>query len=642
MYKLTKIGSEFEKCHARQFIGLPQGRLASGLFCAGEGTKFLHTREVIDEHGHLIHSELPIEVDERFTGACGELPGVDYNYCPPAFSNPNVANRFSEFESCWPRKSLETMISTLSPSQIAWARLSTTLVNATAKMLRLYRIQLETPECQSSSTNDYDTSGEKVVKSISVGVLYTLCAPTYHHALQFVSTDPFARSRLYSQMHLFEFIDHTNSHFLLGKQLTDQAFRQYLIFARKVPVSLNKGGLQSLRDSTMRFLVRSNCVQINYELHRPFLDKLSDLNKHFIQLLPITNEQKALLSQTDHVPSHINKKDGLVDQIDKDAGEMYMINGMDIKEAYEWANRLPTCRAGLYDSLFVSRVDEIGFYPQNAVLSAPVPTPPTLIPMAPEYVRVSVDPISQFIQRYVQIGTALTPPKKISCCYNIVTDSVKDGEIGENFVKLTGQPPKKFTAQTLSAKVIASRHVNSKILNQVLSDYAPEQLDRAFYLEYLQQFYFIQLSKGRYLCQPKPFSGANQAGTSAYQLTSFSASDMCHMPEYRPQAIPGLWIKKSSVGTVYHNVKQGVLEWFAHKIDPMKLMVISGLVEDEARRGTHLQSDSFYPPFMRSPRALRSNLSKYDILYGLFGLWNRGIEYYACHREDELPPGKLE
>ncbi|KEP65594.1 UNVERIFIED_CONTAM: hypothetical protein HHA_247680 [Hammondia hammondi] len=95
---------------------------------------------------------------------------------------------------------------------IVWARLSARLCNSSAKMLELFRlVSLEKEKRESRF------AFQRTGKGMALGDYFVFAAPTLHHAVRFLESNPKHKAGVYREGHLYELTDATAEHVLLGK-----------------------------------------------------------------------------------------------------------------------------------------------------------------------------------------------------------------------------------------------------------------------------------------------------------------------------------------------------------------------------------------------------------------------------------------
>nr|CEL70710.1 TPA: hypothetical protein BN1204_063900 [Neospora caninum Liverpool] len=95
---------------------------------------------------------------------------------------------------------------------IVWARLSARLCNSSAKMLEMFRL-LSLEKEKRENRFSFQRTGQ----GIAIGDYFIFAAPTLHHAVRFLESNPKHKAGVYREGHLYELTDATAEHVLLGK-----------------------------------------------------------------------------------------------------------------------------------------------------------------------------------------------------------------------------------------------------------------------------------------------------------------------------------------------------------------------------------------------------------------------------------------
>ncbi|KAK1932930.1 hypothetical protein X943_001434 [Babesia divergens] len=379
--------------------GDPMGRLASGLYKGNFGLLKFTGRDAVLPDNTLMRSKHPIEQGERFRGRKGDMSylGPEAPRQHETISESLYEKRFSS-DGVWPKKHFECVLSSMTALQALWARLSTTMLRSTAKVHRLYKLRVRknfkhevfSARRKPDFTGDPEEKKDEPVET-SVGVVYFMSAPSLHHAVEFVCSDPMARCNFYERLMLFEADDALKDKVFETREPDRESPRQYLVLGSydgsKTP--------ELLRDKMMRFIVRSNCVNTHVMLHSPRKDSMVDFRMPLQQFLPITSNQTTRL--LGKVPSLMdacrNRNSSLP------IADLTIINQFDSDDAFDWARRSPYTRAGCYDSLFVAKAHEIGFYGRNCKYIAPLPMGEASAPLRQEYALIERDPVDVLRKR---------------------------------------------------------------------------------------------------------------------------------------------------------------------------------------------------------------------------------------------------
>ncbi|GFE53195.1 hypothetical protein BaOVIS_005990 [Babesia ovis] len=379
--------------------GDPMGRLASGLYSSANGLRVAAGSDIVKPDNTLLHSEHPIEQGELFRGRKGDLSKLLPNG-PPQHERINkdlYQYRFAE-NGIWPRKHFEGVLSSMTLSQALWARLSTTMLRSTAKVHRLYKLRIRKNFKQevfkarrvNSVLGGEEPEPDDPVET-SVGILYFISAPTLHHAVDLVCTDPMARCNFYQQLLMFEADDALKYRIFEKREPDKENPRQYVVIGSYD----DHDDPELLRDKMMRFIVRSNCVNTHLMLHAPRKDSMVDFKMPLQQFLPITEKQRdRLLDRLDNVRDACNSSNS-----SSPIGDLTIINQFDSDDALDWARRSPYTRSGCYKSLFVAKAYEIGFYGRNCEYISPLPMAKAMTPLRQEYAIVKRDPVTVLKKR---------------------------------------------------------------------------------------------------------------------------------------------------------------------------------------------------------------------------------------------------
>ncbi|EAN32668.2 hypothetical protein TpMuguga_02g00384 [Theileria parva strain Muguga] len=217
--------------------GDPPPRLSSGLFRYGEFFNFLASRDALAPDGTLLCSNDKITPGEHFTGEKGDMSIISSG--PPdehkTINKDKYKYMISE-DGVWPRKDYENVVGSLTSLQALWARLSTTMLKSTSKVIKLYKLntrKLFTHEIFTISNKldvrEYYKNLKKSPVEYNVGVLYFMTAPTLHHAMDFACSDPVARSNFYKNLFIFEAEDGLRDKLTSKKETDINNPREYII-----------------------------------------------------------------------------------------------------------------------------------------------------------------------------------------------------------------------------------------------------------------------------------------------------------------------------------------------------------------------------------------------------------------------------
>ncbi|KAK2196642.1 hypothetical protein BdWA1_001891 [Babesia duncani] len=602
--------------------GSPPNRLASGLFKYGPKFDFINNRDAIKSDGTLLYSEDPIQAGELYEGLKGSMSMMKL-YEPKEHRHINplkLKQRFSD-NNTWPRKYFENAIGELALSQALWAKLSTTLLRSTSKVLRLYRLRIlqnvkdEIFENKRPQFNDEQELHESEAVEASIGVFYYIGAPTLHHALEFIQSDPMARCNMYSKLLMFEASNALRDNIFGGKNPDDKNPRQYLVFGQ---YGKDCDYSTKLQDRVLRFVLRSNCVYTYARLHSPRKDDHIDMKLPVQQLLPITDDQRAKLLKKDFriwdACSRPNSSSPVAD--------LFVINQHDYDDAVEWINRCPYTRSGCYDSIFLAIANEVGFYGRNCKYVAPLPMQMAMVPMKQEYIVVDCDPLNTLLGRMKQLSPNIIALPARCKDLDLSMDSMFIGkepkEIdelkdkswdGRLYINLRKSVSRMYTAAKLSrmqSLKIKPKHLTETLkpipyskqirlsldtngknpieatrslvpstsqlkpladfqmikpicisedtLVDLLNQNAPIELDRPFYAQLLGEYVYFSLPSGQYFEHiPEHSNKAWNFATPCEMNPSTSAEELNTQPEYRPIALSGFWLKKKHCFLLYKN-----------------------------------------------------------------------------------------
>ncbi|PFH38210.1 hypothetical protein BESB_005510 [Besnoitia besnoiti] len=125
---------------------------------------------------------------------------------------------------------------------LVWARLSSRLCNASAKMLEVFRLVAMEKEKREARY-----AFQRTGKGMALGDYFIFAAPTLHHAVRFLRTNPKHKAGMYREGHLYELTDATAEHVLLGKGERRSAERDalYLSLGFFAPPPVREPWLQS-------------------------------------------------------------------------------------------------------------------------------------------------------------------------------------------------------------------------------------------------------------------------------------------------------------------------------------------------------------------------------------------------------------
>ncbi|UKJ90363.2 hypothetical protein MACJ_001296 [Theileria orientalis] len=570
--------------------GDPPPRISSGLFKYGDKFNVIASRDAVAPDGSLLYAKDKVAPGEFFSGEKGDMsiitsePPEEYRRI-----NKNTYKHMISEDGMWFKKHVENVAGSLSLLQALWARLSTTIIKSTSKVIRMYRLKtrkLYKKEIFRARTildvEEYDRDRKKGPVEFNVGVLYFMAAPTLHHALQLVCTDPMARANLYKNLLIFEVEDGLKDKMFTPKDEDMDNPREYLILGKYAQLE----PIHMLSDRMLRFLIRSNCVKSYFELKSPRKDNLADLQLPLGQLLPFKQYLNLMLKDKRIRSACMNVNSS------KPIGNLTLINKFELDEAIEWAHRNPYTRAGCYDSLFVTMAHEVGFYAQNSKFVLPVPVSKRLIPHGQEYVTINRDPIKILAERMKQhSGHILTVPynmSKIVRKMNLKTDKVKKrmtnrgGRLlitirksvantysSENISKLhastLGDPVDyedyekgKYSIIIPSDKVVVRNGKLTKVqtmpvsgwytlekLKRTLEENAPTELDKPFYAKFIKDYIYVSLPEGHFFEPLYKYTDKNfHAGEPGEFDSDVGSQEMLMMEKYKVKPVTGFWIKK--------------------------------------------------------------------------------------------------
>ncbi|AFZ79279.1 hypothetical protein BEWA_021270 [Theileria equi strain WA] len=611
--------------------GQLQPRLASGLFKYGPRFNFVASRDAINPEGYLLHSKDPVRPGELFRGNKGDLSSVIITDPPrecSTISKDLYTKRFSE-DGIWPKKCLDNVLSTLTPLQVVWAKLSTSMMHSTAKIIRFYRLAVRKFHEKEifSRTNRlnideiHKSESKKGAIDVIVGNMYFMAAPTLHHAVQLVRSDPMARANIYKNLLIFEAEDALKNQFLEKRHRDYTNPRQYLVFGR---YNMDSEYAEIMRERMTRFLIRSNCVRTYATLKAPRKDSLVDFKLPTQQLLPVNNEYIDLIVKRD-----IRFRDACLTHNETEPiGDMSIINQFDYDDALDWANRIPYTRSGTYDTLFVARADEVAFYGRNCKYTVPLPMKRSFLPLRQEYITVKFDPLATLSKRMTTIsGHIIALPKSETVINNVNNEKTNDSHLYDKnkqpektmdswpnrlFITIKTTYPEKYKPANFShiyAEKIKlkrscvsrfksiplsasnSSHFNVSFdrfgwkehtestrksvycdiqttpwlrisfdaLEKLLQEDAPKELDRPFYADLLKDYVYLSLPEGHFFL-PKPgYTNDAWSGNDDELVPPASAEDICRLREYKPEAISGIWIRKKECFLLYNNPQERYL-----------------------------------------------------------------------------------
>ncbi|UKK02103.2 hypothetical protein MACK_001457 [Theileria orientalis] len=570
--------------------GDPPPRISSGLFKYGDKFNIIASRDAVAPDGSLLYSKHKVAPGEFFRGEKGDMSIITSE--PPEeyrrISTNTYRHMISE-DGMWFKKRLENVAGSLSLLQALWARLSTTIIKSTSKVIRMYRLKTRKLYSKEIFTarnlmdvREYDRDKKKGPVQFNVGVLYFMAAPTLHHALQLVCSDPMARANLYKNLLMFEVEDALKDKMVTPKDADMDNPREYLIlgkYSQQEPIHM-------LSDRMLRFLIRSNCVKSYFELKSPRKDNLTDLKVPLEQLLPFKQYLNLMLKDKRVRAACLNVNSSAP------IGNLTLINKFELDEAIEWAHRNPYTRAGCYDSLFVTMAHEVGFYGQNSKFVLPVPVRKRLMPHGQEYVTINRDPIKILSERMKQhSGHILTVPynmSKIVRKMNVKTDklkkkiknrqgrllitirkSVANAYSSENISKLyssaLGDPVDyevyekgNYSVLLPSYKVEVRNGKLAKVqtmpssgwytlekLERTLEENAPTELDKPFYAKFLKDYIYVSLPEGHFFEPLYKYNDKNfHAGEPGEFDNNVGSQEMLMLEKYKVKPVTGFWIKK--------------------------------------------------------------------------------------------------
>uniref|UniRef100_A0A3B0N655 Uncharacterized protein n=1 Tax=Theileria annulata TaxID=5874 RepID=A0A3B0N655_THEAN len=556
--------------------GDPPPRVSSGLFKYGEYFNFMASRDAVTPEGLLLYTKDQVPPGEHFTGEKGDMSIIPSG--PPEEHKKISKNTYKYMiseDGIWPRKHFENVVESLSSLQALWARLSTTIIKSTSKVIQIFTIS------NKLNVQEYYKNLKKSPVEYNVGVLYFMAAPTLHHAMAFACSDPVARSNFYKNLLIFEPEDVLRDMLTAKKETDMNNPREYIIlghYSKDQPFHM-------LNDLMGRFLVRSNCVRSYYNLKSPRKDNIHDLNMPLEQLLPFKEYTSELLKDKRIRNACLNKN------YSTPLGDLCIINKFDFDDALEWARRNPYTRAGCYDSLFVTMADEVVFYGENTKFALPVPIPKKLIPSGQEYLPTNRDPLKILCERMKQYsGHVLTVPNQINKfiprvkepVQNVKDNLKKRGDrllitvkksvlnhfTSENISKLVSSSVKENTEYKLhktskysvvfpSTETITESNklcdvqtfpytpFTLELLIKSLEENAPRELDKPFYARFLQDYVYFSLPEGHFFEPNYKYDNKRfNTGRRGEFETNVGAEQMLLLDEYKIEPMTGFWARK--------------------------------------------------------------------------------------------------
>eukprot|EP00371_Babesia_bovis_P003051 XP_001611698.1 hypothetical protein [Babesia bovis T2Bo] len=734
--------------------GNPMGRLASGLYNSPLGLRVASGMDAVKPDNTLLHSRHPIEQGELFRGRKGDMSEIypDGIRQHERISKDVYKYRFSE-DGVWPRKHFESVLSSMTISQALWARLSTTMLRSTGKIHRLYKLRVRKNFKQEvfkarrrNSIVDNSDSVSDVPVETSVGILYFLSAPTLHHAVDLVCSDPMARCNFYEQLLLFEADDALKYRIFENREPDKDSPYQYMVLGNYDDIDDHT----LLDDKMMRFLVRSNCVNTHVRLHAPRKDSMVDLGMPLQQFLPLTTEQRdRLLDRLDSIRDACNTVNG-----SSPIGDLSIINQFDTDDALDWARRCPYTRAGCYKSLFVAKAYEIGFYGRNCDYIAPLPMPKSMVPLRQEYAVVDRDPVNILKTRMSNgEGHYIALPKVIprdSFLYHelssenglgmaqsaanvkpdhpvvsspdstdlkndsswpnrlyitirrTVADSYKSCNISSRYVStIRHQLPKQvhlgpvpFTRDGRLAVDVDSCHLRSPksrrlrsvsrdevlyvsdidssnyrkgyaqmlgnvllsrcAIHKLLNEDAPTELDMPFYADILKDYIYISLPPGDFFenlpaHDNKRFNAMSEENETVSPTT---AEDMNMLPENRPRAYAGFWMRKSDCYLLYKDDRERSLllgippSRLSHRreLGPdmiMRALIRNEIVLDYVRKGAALSWPDLSNAYSTRGERIVSHLTPTEAMKTMWTVPPLNTPNKRYTRECEIPAGRF-
>lgn len=753
--------------------GDPMGRLASGLYSGNLASIPAIGKNATKPGNTLLRSKHPIEPEEQFRGRKGDLShlGPQEPRQHQTINESKVEHMFSD-DGLWPKRQFECVVSSMTVLQALWARLSTTMLRSTAKMHRLYKLRLRKNFKQEvfsavrkfTSVDELEKVQEEPVET-SVGVIYFISAPTLHHATNFVCSDPLARGNFYRQLLMFEADDALKDGFLQARHPDKENPRQYLVLG-------SYDGSETpelLKDKMTRFLVRSNCVNTHVMLHPPRKDSMVDFSMPLQQFLPITSEQGArVLANVPSLKAACSNPNAA-----PAIGDLSIINQFDFDDALDWARRSPYTRAGCYESLFVAKAHEIGFYGRSCSYIAPLPMAKSMTPVRQEYAIIERDPVDVLKKRMLDgISHAVALPKVIPRSSEFyreldsleqtnpgdVKDTISANEteevnnhkekqdadqqnlknmwpnrllitirrtvagnfqgdrVSSRFCALKKRRVEKqvhlgkvpfLSDQTLAVDTVqdmgpsgrrkgikmrlAAAHqttntkcnitrddplhvedasvdvgtpsevqilpnvlLSSRVVQRLLSESAPTELDQPFYADLLKNYVYISLPPGDFFeCLPGYHNRRFNEMSPGHELnTPVSADDMNKLPENKPQALAGFWIKKSECYLLYKNAEERYMvmgkgpQRNGSQAELNEQMVKRVLLKNEicmdyARKGSLLNWPDTSNAYSRRDGKLITHLSPEEQLKTIWTVKPLRDRHARFYEYDELPAARF-
>ncbi|ORM40081.1 uncharacterized protein BXIN_1217 [Babesia sp. Xinjiang] len=748
--------------------GDPMGRLASGLYHPYVGLRAFSGCGAVKPDNTLLYTKHPIEQGEKFRGRKGDMSSLTTE-APKQHEiiNENLyPHRFAE-GGVWPRKHFECVVSSMTASQALWARLSTRMLRATAKVHRMYKLRIRknfkqqvfSARQRTTILGKSQPASDDPVET-SVGVLYFLSAPTLHHAVDLVCSDPMARCNFYQQLLLFE-VDDALKYRIFEKREPDKDNpRQYVVLGSYD----DRYDPEILRDKMMRFIVRSNCVNTHLLLHGPRKDAMVDLSMPVQQFLPITTKQRdRLLDKLNNVRDACNTKNK-----SPPVADLTIINQFDTDDALDWARRSPYTRSGCYKSLFVAKAYEIGFYGRSCKYIAPLPMAKALVPVRQEYAIVEFDPVDALRKRmsdgnghfmslprelprpselYSNISSneslgmsggadssekkkvdePLTPSKDekekdspptwpqrllitirrtVSECFKASNISARyaamtrrrvskqahlgavpfrdDGSLAVDVALPWPGCPRKIVTNRLStgtthdmpsqpqrdclysarqegaledlgdAQTLPNVLLSTEAIRKLLGENAPVELDTPFYADLLKDYIYISLPAGDFFeCIPphdnKRYNAMERDNETNLPTT---AEDMNRLPENKPVAVGGYWMKKSDCHMLYKNDDERCLLFgkAPYRLDRRRELsadMISGalikneMILDYLRKGAGLTWPDLSNAYTRRGGKLVSHLTPSEAMKTMWTVPPLNDPYAEYTIHDEVPAARF-
>ncbi|BAM40117.1 uncharacterized protein TOT_020000380 [Theileria orientalis strain Shintoku] len=669
--------------------GDPPPRISSALFKYGDKFNIIASRDAVAPDGSLLYAKDKVDPGEFFRGEKGDMSIITSE--PPEeyrrISRDTYNHMISE-DGMWFKKHFENVAGSLSLLQALWARLSTTIIKSTSKVIRMYRLKTRKQYSKEifSARNRMDLSEldrdrKKGPVEFNVGVLYFMAAPTLHHALQLVCSDPMARANLYKNLLMFEVEDALKDKMVTPKNEDVDNPREYLIlgkYSQQEPIHM-------LSDRMLRFLIRSNCVKSYFELKSPRKDNLTDIEMPLEQLLPFKQYLNLMLKDKRVRSACLNVNSSAP------IGNLTLINKFELDEAIEWAHRNPYTRAGCYDSLFVTMAHEVGFYGENSKFVLPVPVSKRLMPHGQEYVTINRDPIKILAERMKQhSGHILTVPfntSKIVRKMNLKTEKVKKkmaNRADRLVITLRKSVANKYTSENISNLYTSTQndledyevHERGKYsvllpsdrlavrsgklakvqtmppsgwytlhkLTSILEENAPTELDRPFYAKFLRDYIYVSLPEGHFFEPLYKYTDKLFHAREPGELdTDVSSQEMLMLEKYKVKPVTGFWIKKKDF-YLFKNRDHVVIaqnkEGGDRALDEKALRAI--LVQDEVnmdmvRKGAGKERVDTARSYTRHEGRLISHLTPEEKLKTAFTVepLNKFCERYT--KSDDLP-----